>query len=358
MSSPDAGRFATNPVVLWLLLFFVSVSSGLLFFWLAVPAPFFVAAVLCGLFFSLSGALLCLPRPLFVVGQSLIGCSVARAMTPDVWQTLIGHGLILSAMVLTTIVAGALVGWSMMKAQLIPGSTAAWGSSPGGATAMVVMAEDYGADARLVALMQYLRVLIVIFTASMVVHFLAPGTVTPERIRNFSSLLNFGNAWKDIAMTLSITGLCSFGAYRLRIPAGPLLGCMIVGAVINSTGVLAFRLPEFFQIVASLLLGWRIGLGFDRESVRSMLGIFHWLVFSAFFLIALCAGFSWLLHHFSACDPLTAYLATTPGGLESVILLAMGSGVDVPFVIGAQSLRLFLVILTGPMIARFLCRRA
>jgi uncharacterized membrane protein AbrB (regulator of aidB expression) len=43
----------------------------------------------------------------------------------------------------------------------LPGATGAWGSSPGGASAMVVMAQEYGADVRLVALMQYLRVLFV-----------------------------------------------------------------------------------------------------------------------------------------------------------------------------------------------------
>ena len=41
---------------------------------------------------------------------------------------------------------------------MLPGTTAVWGSSPGAATAMVLMAEAFGADARLVAFMQYLRV--------------------------------------------------------------------------------------------------------------------------------------------------------------------------------------------------------
>ena len=67
-----------------------------------------------------------------------------------------------------------------------------------------------------------------------------------------------------------------------------------------------------------------------------------------------------MLHHFSAYDSLTAYLATTPGGLDSVILLAMGSDThtDVPFVVAAQTLRLFLVILTGPLVAKWICRHA
>ena len=135
---------------------------------------------------------------------------------------------------------------------------------------------------------------------------------------------------------------------------------MIVGAVFNSAGVVEFRLPYIFQIVASILVGWFVGLGFNRGLLRTTLRKLHWLFLSAFLLIGLCAVFAWMLHHFSAYDSLTAYLATTPGGLDSVILLAMGSGTntDVPFVVAAQTLRLFVVILTGPLVAKWICQHA
>jgi uncharacterized membrane protein AbrB (regulator of aidB expression) len=54
----------------------------------------------------------------------------------------------------------------------LPGTTAIWGSSPGAATAMTLMSESYGADMRLVAVMQYLRVVLVVLTASLVARLL------------------------------------------------------------------------------------------------------------------------------------------------------------------------------------------
>ena len=43
----------------------------------------------------------------------------------------------------------------MTRWQVLPGTTALWGTSPGAASVMTIMAESYGADVRLVALMQY-----------------------------------------------------------------------------------------------------------------------------------------------------------------------------------------------------------
>ena len=192
-----------------------------------------------------------------------------------------------------------------------------------------------------------------------VVVFPGDGTGALGAAQAVAGLLLQGNP-VQIALTLGITTAASLLAIRLRIPAGPLLATMIVGATLNSMNVVEFRLPYIFQIGASVLVGWFVGLGFNRALLLSTLRKLHWLFLSAFLLIGLCAIFAWMLHRFAHCDSLTAYLATTPGGLDSVILLAMGSGgsTDVPFVVATQTLRLFLVILTGPLVARWICRHA
>ena len=57
-------------------------------------------------------------------------------------------------------------------------------------------------------------------------------------------------------------------------------------------------------------------------------------------------------------DALTAYLATSPGGLDSVAAIAADSRADVPFVMALQTLRLVIVVLTGPLLARLLSKAA
>ena len=57
-------------------------------------------------------------------------------------------------------------------------------------------------------------------------------------------------------------------------------------------------------------------------------------------------------------DPLTAYLATSPGGMDSVAIIAAASdSVDISFVMALQTARFLIVLLAGPPLARLLARR-
>ena len=57
-------------------------------------------------------------------------------------------------------------------------------------------------------------------------------------------------------------------------------------------------------------------------------------------------------------EALTAFLATSPGGIDTVAIIALSGGADTPFVMSLQALRLLTVIATGPAIARFVARYA
>ena len=69
-----------------------------------------------------------------------------------------------------------------------------------------------------------------------------------------------------------------------------------------------------------------------------------------------CGGLAAMLTHLVGIDPLTAYLATSPGGIDSVAVIAASSQVDLSFVMALQAVRLVIVILLGPVIARLVAR--
>jgi membrane AbrB-like protein len=82
------------------------------------------------------------------------------------------------------------------------------------------------------------------------------------------------------------------------------------------------------------------------------------LLLSTFVLLGMCALAGVLLVVLIHVDPLTAYLATTPGGLDSVSIIALGSGSNVALVLAIQMLRLFAVVASGPPLAKFIGRIA
>ncbi|MDN5681810.1 MAG: AbrB family transcriptional regulator, partial [Ewingella sp.] len=75
-------------------------------------------------------------------------------------------------------------------------------------------------------------------------------------------------------------------------------------------------------------------------------------------LMVLCGAMAWLLTKVLHVDMLTAYLATSPGGLDTVAIIAAGSNVNLGFVMAMQTLRLLTIIVTGPAMARFISRSA
>ena len=77
------------------------------------------------------------------------------------------------------------------------------------------------------------------------------------------------------------------------------------------------------------------------------------IVASIVALMAFCGGLAFLLSHQLGIDPLTAYLATSPGGMDSVAIIAAASdSVDLSFVMALQSARFLIVLLLGPSLAR------
>jgi uncharacterized membrane protein AbrB (regulator of aidB expression) len=52
------------------------------------------------------------------------------------------------------------------------------------------------------------------------------------------------------------------------------------------------------------------------------------------------------------------YLATTPGGIDSITGSALGSGANVPLVLAIHARRIFVVFLTAPSPAKLIVRAA
>jgi membrane AbrB-like protein len=354
-ATPKERHGAARKALTWAALLAASLLVGGLLQRQGFPAAFFVGAMACAVVFALSGAGLAPPRKLFLAAQSLLGCAVAESVTGAIVVTIAKDWAAVSLITASTILAGGLVGWTLVKARALPGTTAAWGSAPGGASAMVAMAEAYGADARLVALMHYLRIVIVVLTASVVAHLLS-GSVPPA-VAAAPATLAFGD-WPPLLATLALAAGGGFLGYRLKVPAGALLVPMLLAGALHACDLVTFHEPLWLKAAAAMGIGWYVGLGFNRKLLLFAFRLLPRILLSIVLLIGLCALSAWLLVVITHADPLTAYLATTPGGLDSVVLIAMGGEADVALVVAVQTLRLFAVILAGPAIARAVCRHA
>ena len=69
------------------------------------------------------------------------------------------------------------------------------------------------------------------------------------------------------------------------------------------------------------------------------------------------AGLGLLLSRLTGVTALEGYLATTPGGVYAVLATAISAGVDVTFVVAVQVLRVIVMLLVAPVVARLVAGR-
>ena len=338
-------------IVLWAALIAASALLGFGLTLAQFPAALLLGPMIAAIAFGVRGAPLRMPKPAFQASQAMIGCMVAHAITAEITKTLIADGPLILLVVGVTVLAGALVGLVLTRLRVLPGTTAAWGSSPGGAAAMVAMAEEYGSDPRLVAFMQYVRVAAVVLSASLVARLLTDSVAAgpPPAATEAATLL-------PVLVTLLVAIAGAGIALWLRLPAGALIGPMLLGAGLHATGIASITLPLPILELAYATIGWYVGLRFTRETLRATLHALPGILAATLAVILLCAGWALGLTHLLAIDFLTAFLATSPGGLDSVAIIAVGSKVDVSFVLAVQTLRLFVVLITGPLLAKWIAR--
>jgi uncharacterized protein len=338
----------------WLLLVVMTLGDG----WLAdragVPSGYLFAALLAGLAYALlAPGRLELPEFGFQIGQAVTGVALGTFLQADVLTGLGTRWIPVILVSLATLGVTIAAGIVLARVSALDRPTASLGMVAGGASGIVAMAGDLGADDRLVAFMQYLRVLIITLLTPLLVPVVF-GLHAQAIQQDTAPLLGTLAGWA-LAIGASVVG--SVVARPLRIPAPTLLGPLLLTSVLVLSGAIGdTQVPELAREVAFALIGLRIGLGFDREAVRRIAQM-AWLVAIAIVaLLVACFVLGWLLELTAGVSLLDGYLATTPGGLYAVLPIAYGAGADTTFVLAVQGLRLLAMIIAAPAVVRFLLR--
>ena len=358
MSAPPhsaPGRLAgTRPALQWATLAGLSllVAGGL-------EAAGFTGALLigpmvAGVAMGGLGTTVRLPQNAFSWAQTIVGCMIANSLSPELFPAFAAGWPLFIGVTVATLLASSLLGWLISRWRILPGTVGVWGAAPGAASAMVLMAGSFGADQRLVAFMQYLRVLIVTGVAALVAHWWtgASGEAPPPVVW-FPPIQPVA-----LASTVAVAIAGALVARAIRLPTAYFLGPMMLGVALRFSGLAEFQLPPWLLAVSYALIGWAIGLRFTRETILAVRRALPQVTASIFTLIAFCGALGALLWAFAGVDPLTAYLATSPGGMDAVAIIAASAHrIDISFIMVMQMMRFIIVLLFGPMLARLVAGR-
>ncbi|MGJ8526240.1 hypothetical protein LMG33818_001989 [Halomonadaceae bacterium LMG 33818] len=339
----------------WLLLVVLCGIASQCLVYINFPGGQFIGPMLASIVLALLGISLKVERVWFNLGQGAIGILISEAFTLAVIMNIAHHWIAMLVVTVILLFISFPVGLFNVRFGGMPGTTAAWGTSPGGASVMVAMAEDNGGDPRVVATMQYVRVVCVVLTGAIVAHFLHPSSGTTS-----SSAATSASITHDPIMLIITLVLLAAGSLigRKLIPAGAMLGPVIIATPLQLLGWIHLDLPLPILSIAYGLIGAYVGLRFDKPTIMYVIKAIPMMVVSSMLLIGLCAISAYVLQFFISSDYLSLYLATSPGGLDSMTIIALDTHADVGIVAALQILRMFSVVLAGPWMAKQIARFA
>ncbi|MBM0106606.1 AbrB family transcriptional regulator [Steroidobacter sp. S1-65] len=346
--------------VQWLSLIVLTVALVTALDAVHVPAALLLGPMLASIVFAVSGSNIRLPRGFTIGAQAILGCLIAQAIDAQLMAIIGAHWMILVGFSLATLVLAAALGWWITRAGWLPGTVAIWGLSPGAASSMVLLADDFGADRRVVALMQYSRIALVALAAILVAKSIGhPSLPPPHEMSNAAT-----SQWLTLPPAVSLfatTALAAMGvalSIFLRKAALALFIPAFAGAALQAAGWIHLSTPPLLAALAFGAVGMYVGLSFNREMLIHSLSALPKMFVAVVTMIVLCGllslAFCKLL---PGADPLTAYLALSPGGIDAAVIIATSTNVSLPLILASQFVRLLIVIAGAPALAKWLARR-
>lgn len=341
----------------WLIVAPLSVALGFLFSYFNVPAAWILAGIVAsaGMAMGTGRELSQNPR-FFAIGRGFIGIlaglPLVAASLSDIGRYLI-PGLLVS---LVTIGIGFIGGTLLSRSRKeISSETGVLSMLAGGASMMPSLAKELGADFRYVALTQYLRLLAVSVSLPLITHLIAPDAFTGSLVEE-----NINQPWWVLVIILAVAIFGEKIGKLVRLPVasvfGPLVLIVIIGLLLNDYN---FTPPVAVQYFAFLAIGWLCGGSLSVEALKAFAAQLPATITFIVVLIVGCALSAMPLVWLLDVSYFEAYLATTPGALETVLALS-AEGNAGPVVITIQLIRLICVLLLAgylPAILGFLRKK-
>jgi uncharacterized protein len=320
-----------------------------------LPSPQLFAGLIGGIVAALAlGWRMTPAKPVRVTAQAVTGVALGAYVQGDTIKAIGAHIVPVALVSIATLALTVVAGTLLARFSELDRPTAAFAMIAGGAAGIVAIADELEADNRLVAILQYLRVLVIVVLTPLVASAVFPGDHGIHTGAGHQAAGSLG----DAALLLAASGAGGLVLARLvTLPAVSLLGPMLVAAALTLAGApFAVPMPAWIQHVAFAAIGLQVGLRFTPDAMRAAgRALVPGLVAIAGLLVG-CALLGLVLAPLADVSTLDAYLATTPGGLYAVLATAVGSGANTTFVLAVQVLRLFVMLLAAPVLARWLVR--
>lgn len=270
------------------------------------------------------------------LGQLLIGATMGLGITGAMLAHIVPW---LPLMVLSALAMIALAGFVSVffaRAARIEEDCAFYALLPGGLSEMANMAGRNGVDPEPIALVQALRVFLVVCM-------IPPLALFGQEAGAQSLEAVAGIALTDLAMVLCCAALVAWLALRAGLSNSWTLGGILAGIVLGASGLVSGATPEALFHLAQFLIGIVIGARFQRAMLMRLprIAIMGMMALLVLILMALLAA--WLASLALPFSTTELMLMISPGGLTEMAVAAKALHLDLTAVVGFHVVRSLLV---------------
>lgn len=289
---------------------------------------------------------------------AMSGSRVGRKEVREMKRLILPIILMFCVCIMLNIVFGVAV----LKTTRLDISTALLSITPGGATDMVFVAADIGADTGMVGIMQSLRmifsncILTMIFVAMIERHnqkYGAENGATRELPQKEAKESHTEHYWLRVAL-MYVVATCGGWLFKtIGVPGGTLVGAMIF-TVIHNCIFKKVEYPGGIKKYQQVFTGAYIGVGITAATLALIPSVAIGMLLSVVDILVYVLLMSFILRKVSDMDYGTSLLCSTPGGIGEVSILSEELGTDTATVALFNTVRMILVVATFPVILRII----
>jgi len=324
---------------------------------LGLPMPFLIGslAAVAGVAIAAEarfGRRLTFPQPLRKGFVAIIGAMIGATFSRDLLEVLPHLWVSLLAMIPFVVIAHLMVYRFFLWVGRYDQPTAFFAAVPGGLIETVEMGEKAGADPRVLSLQHFARIVLVVLIVPIGFQLWsghAVGSAAGQAMTN-SAPAAATSMIQEIAI---ITALAAGGlvlARIIRLPAGHLMGPLLLSAVVHTGGLTSATGPAWLLNVSQVVVGGGLGALFAGASIAMLVRAFSLGAGAVGLTLGLGLGFAFVLSTISVLSPDALIISFAPGGVTEMGLIALSLGISpVPVAVHHLSRIILTVVLAAAM---------
>lgn len=326
----------------------IGTAGGAFFNWLSLPAPWLTGAATAVAIAAIAGLKVVVPNWLRNGSMVFLGVLMGSSVPPEILTQLPKWPISLLGLLIVVVAMMFAVSFFLERTQGFDPATARLACIPGNMSYVLVLAEESSADTRKVAIVQVMRLAILLACLPFAFDMLG---FTAQPVNSELTIWNADLEQLGILLTISIFGGLVF--HVIGFPAGLMCGAMFAAALCSGSGIINAKVPGDLMIPAFIVLGAVTGANFVGTDRKFLMQTAVAAIGAIFIGTLVAVAVAIPVAHLMDTSVAKVFLAYAPGGSDTMSILALALGLEPAFVVSHHVIRMFGLGIVVPIWLRF-----